>query len=185
MLRTVTTPVDLSADALDDLKGWLGISRPNEDSQLTDLLGASLAMCEAFTGQTPVEQDIEESVPATIGRHQLSTRPARSVVSVQAIAPNGMRTLMSADAYETQIDASGRLCIHISWLPAGLPDKESVVVTLRAGIATDWATLPGPLKQGIIRLAAFHYRDRETGRDATPPVSVTALWRPWRVLRLA
>ncbi|MGB3472157.1 MAG: hypothetical protein WBA51_15175 [Erythrobacter sp.] len=185
MLRTVTTPADLSADALDDLKGWLGISRPNEDDQLTGLLSASLAICEAFTGQTPIEQDIEESVPATIGRHQLSTRPARSVISAHAVSPDGARTPLNADAFEVQIDASGRLCIQIAKLPAELSDSQSVAVTLRAGIAPDWATLPGPLKQGIIRLAAFHYRDRETGRDATPPVSVTALWRPWRVLRLA
>ena len=180
MQRTVTTPADLSGDALDDLKGWLGISRSQEDGQLTDLLGASLAMCEAFTGQMPIEQTVEEWVPNTRGEHSIATRPVRSFLSAERIAHDGTRSTLDAAAYEFRIDASQAACLSLDEDFEG----QAIAVAFRAGLASEWSAVPQALKQGIIRLAAFHYRDRETGRDAIPPASVTALWRPWRIVRL-
>ena len=180
MQRTVITPADLSGAALADLKGWLGISRPNEDELLTTLLAASLAMCEGFTGQSPIEQTVEERVAARSRWHCLTARPVRAVEAVEAIALDGTRAALTPDDYTVQIEANGTARIEIR--PAG--ETHQVAVSVRTGIGSDWSALPAPLKQGIIRLAAFNYRDRETGRDAMPPASVTALWRPWRVVRL-
>jgi len=180
MQRTVTMSADLNGDALADLKRWLGITRPNEDAQLTDLLGASLAMCEAFTGQSPIEQTVEEQVSAKPGCYTLSSRPVRSLIGVQLIDESGNRSSLDAGSYDFQIDAAQTSRITMN----DHVDGSAIAVSIRAGIAPDWSTLPQAIKQGIIRLAAFHYRDRETGRDATPPASVTALWRPWRIVRL-
>ncbi len=180
MMRTVTMPADLATNALDELKGWLGISRPTEDSLLTDLLIASIAMCEAFTGQMPIEQEITETLASVTEWQCLTARPVRAVISARQVAPNGTITPIDAGGFHFRINAEGIGAIALPRTPA----DHTVIVSVRAGVAADWSTLPGPLRQGIIRLAAFHYRDRETGRDAAPPASVTALWRPWRVLRI-
>lgn len=181
MLRTVITPADLGGDALDELKGWLAISRPDEDGLLIDLLGASLALCEAFTGRTPLEQTVEEIIPSRRGDFVLQSQPALSLQSLETVSEDGERASLEPDAVGFTIDASGKARIT---LPTDL-EGARIVVTLRAGIAADWSSLPHALKHGMIRLAAFHYRDRETGRDSTPPASVAALWRPWRIARLA
>ncbi len=180
MMRTVTMPADLATQALDDLKGWLGITRPAEDALLTDLLSASLAVCEAFIGQMPIEQEITETLMPVAGWQCLTARPVRAVISAREVAPDGTSTPIDTGALDFRTSPEGVGAVLLPSTPA----DHNVTVTVRAGIAADWRALPGPLRQGIVRLAAFHYRDRETGRDATPPASVTALWRPWRVLRL-
>ncbi len=180
MLRTITMPADLATTALDDLKGWLGITRPNEDALLADCLSASLALCEAFIGQMPIEQEIGEGFAPVAGWQCLTSRPVRALVSANSVAPDGTTAPIEPASFDFRINATGVGAIRFSGLPTG----RTALVTVRAGIAADWSAMPAPLRQGIIRLAAFHYRDRETGRDATPPASVTALWRPWRVLRI-
>ena len=180
MQRTVTTPADLTGDALDDLKGWLGISRPQEDPLLTNLLGASLSLCEAFTGQSPIEQTIEERLPTKTDRYELKTRPVRALISVERVLAGGGREDVEAGDFTFEINAARSACMTLT----RDSQSQSIVVSVRAGLAPDWSALPGALKQGIIRLAAFHYRDREADGDSPPPASVAALWRPWRIVRL-
>jgi uncharacterized phiE125 gp8 family phage protein len=180
MQRTVTTPADLTGDALDDLKGWLGISRSQEDAMLTGLLGASLALCEAFTRQIPIEQTYEERIPSKAGRYELVVRPVKALLTTQEVDASGARADLDEQDYAFEIGADRIGCITLK----RALDAPFIAVSVRAGIAPDWASLPGALKQGIIRLAAFHYRDRESAKDPLPPASVAALWRPWRIARL-
>jgi uncharacterized phiE125 gp8 family phage protein len=51
-------------------------------------------------------------------------------------------------------------------------------------MATDPNGLPEALRHGIVRLAAHLYSHRDEAEQAGPPAAVTALWRPWRRLRL-
>jgi len=55
-------------------------------------------------------------------------------------------------------------------------------VTVEAGLAADWPSLPAPLRQGVAMLAAYLFDSRD-GAGA-PPAAVTALWRPFRRMRL-
>ena len=48
----------------------------------------------------------------------------------------------------------------------------------------DWAGLPSALDEGIVRFAAWQYRERDGGADRPPPTAIAALWRPYRTLRL-
>jgi len=180
MQRTVTTPADLNGEALDDLKRWLAISRASEDSLLVDLLGTSLALCEAFTGQAPIEQTVEERTPVTAGEYALTTRSIRALVSVELVEQDGNRLPIAESDYTFEVDAYDTACFR---LHAALEGR-CIAIAVRAGIASDWAALPDALKQGAIRLAAYHYRDRDNPRATPPPASITALWRPWRSLRI-
>lgn len=180
MLRTIVQPADLSSDALAELKEWLGISRPGEDAMLLELLAASLAMCEAFTGQAPIEQRVEEHFPVKRGRFFFASRPVRSLLSVETVSADGSRSSVASEEFQFGTEASGVGTVDLKITS----NAEFVAVQILAGIAPSWSEMPKSLRQGIIRLAAYYYRDRDHERAAQPPASVTALWRPWRVMRL-
>ncbi len=181
MQRTVIAPADLGGQALEELKRWLGISRPHEDTLLVDLLHASLGLCEAFIGQSPVEQTVEETAASVSDIYDLKSRPVTGFVSAASIASDASRTVLAVDAIEFTIDGVGSARLKLKQDTS----SAAIAVSVRAGIAQDWASLPEALRQGMIRLAAFHYRDREQGQGTVPPASVAALWRPWRLVQLA
>ena len=53
-----------------------------------------------------------------------------------------------------------------------------------AGMASDGNGVPEPLRQGIVRLTAYLFNARD-GSGGEPPAAVTALWRPYRRMRLS
>ena len=181
MQPTIVQPADLSGSALTEFKDWLGITRPNDDPMLVELLAASLATCEAFTGQAPLEQIIEERIPAKKGLYCVRSRPARMLLNAELIEQNGTRSSLSGQGHGFELDHEGVAAADLKFDMAG----QAVAVTLVVGIASNWESIPKALRQGIIRLAAHYYRDRDQQRTLPPPASVTALWRPWRAMRLA
>lgn len=180
MQRTIVQPPVPGDAALAELKHWLGITRPNEDGPLGQLLANSLAICEAFTGKTPLRQTVEETLPLVSGWQELVSRPVQTMTAAAVIAQDGTRTTLAlnGDAIEWRIGTSA--CIRLLRPFEG----RALAVQMVVGIAADWDALPAPLRHGIVRLAAFHFRDREGKPAAVPPASVTALWRPWREVRL-
>ncbi|NCP13765.1 MAG: hypothetical protein GW858_06315 [Sphingomonadales bacterium] len=180
MQRTIVQAPVPGEPALAELKHWLGISRPNEDETLNGLLQTSLTICEAFIGKAPLVQTIEEIVPLTGDWQELVSRPVREITAAALIAADGSRTVIAtpSDALEWRLAASG--CVRLR-LPL---EGEGLALQLVVGIASGWSALPAPLRQGIIRLAAHDFRDREGKASPVPPASVTALWRPWRAVRL-
>ncbi len=182
MRRTIVTPAELSGAALSDLKAWLSITRNSEDDALTDLLNCSAQLCEAFIGQMPMQVSVEESVAAQAGHSRLASTPVIAVNSAEVLEANGTRRPFQAERYEVDICASGRAHICIISAPE---NARAVIFEVQTGLASDWATLPAPLRQGIIRLAAHQYRDRDQSTPSEIPLTVTALWRPWRSVSLA
>lgn len=180
MKRVIVQPADVSGAALAELKQWLGITRDAEDGQLLALLRTSLDLCEAFTGQMPLEATGEERTVGSNDWVELATRPVRAIVALDELASDGTRTAIPAANFAIDIaaDASGRVRL-VAPLATGI-----VVVRFVAGIATNWEALPDALRHGIIRLAAHHYLTRDGGDRSGPPASVAALWRPWQRIRL-
>lgn len=181
MNRVILTPAALPASALAELKQWLGITTAHDDAPLSSLLTATPDICEAFTGQMPLECACEEVLPATPGWYSLGTRPVQAIASVEGIGPDGVRFPLDADSYEIELEADGTGRVRLPTLPA----EARVVVRFTAGLAPEWDSLPDALRHGLIRLAAHQHREREAGGAAPlPPASVAALWRPWRRMRL-
>lgn len=180
MRRKIVQPADLSGDALTEFKQWLGISRQAEDTNLIALLQASLATCEAFIGQAPLEQTVEEIVPVKVGETRLGSRPVRLLLNFESIDNQGSREPLLDKLEHVVIDADGSAVVTVQ----SATDHSAYAITITAGMAQNWSSIEGPLSQGIIRLAAHYYRDRDLESSEQPPASVAALWRPWRVLRL-
>jgi|TARA_R100000049_G_C1953418_1_gene103551 uncharacterized phiE125 gp8 family phage protein len=179
MIRTLLATGDL-APALAELKHWLGITRTADDAQLIGLVGAAMEACERFTGLTPIASTIEETCEASHEWTRLVSRPIARVVGVEQIASDGTRIAVSAQDYDLHLSGDGSAQLR---LRTG-PFLSRLVVTLEAGLARDWAGTPDGLRHGILRFAAFLHREGEAAQGE-PPAAIGALWRPWRVLRLA
>ena len=160
---------------LADLKAWLRIGSDDDDGVLERLLGSASGLCEQFIGQWLVVREASETVVADGSWQRLTARP---VVAIEGVEAAGVA--LAPEAHAIDIDASGD-----GWVRARPVDGPGeVVVRYRAGLAVDEDALPDAIRQGIVRLAAEHFAARG-GDVATPPAVVSALWRPWRRMRLA
>lgn len=182
MKRVIIATPALAPEALAELKEWLGITTTGEDATLSALLLAALESCEAFTGTLPIESACEEVLPVCSGWTALSTRPVQSITQVEGIPADGARFALAASAYAFELAADGTGLVRL--LDPGLATR--IAIRFTAGLASGWTQLPQGLRHGVIRLAAYQYRQRDASGDAPhPPAAVAALWRPWRRMRLA
>lgn len=181
MQRTIVAPVDLADTALDELKDWLAITTAREDTALLALLHASLGTCEAFIRQAPIETEFEEILPRMNSWQTLSTQPVRAITGLAALGDDGTRAALPVESYliDLSFDGTGRIRI------TNQIAEKRLAVRFTAGIAADWESLPAALRHGVIRLAAHNFRQRENSEDNHPPAAITALWQPWRRMRLA
>lgn len=181
MKRAIVTPAALMPAALAELKDWLGITTPGDDAQLGALLRAALYLCEDFTGVMPLQQVCEEILPLSPTWQVLRTRPVQGITEVIGVPAEGARFALPVGSYAIDLDADGAGRVRIAH--AGAAGR--IAVRFTAGIAPDWASLPEALRHGVLRCAAFQYRQREgDSAPAMPPAAIAALWRPWRRLRL-
>ncbi len=182
MKRAIITPAVLAGAALAELKDWLAITTPGDDAALGALLRTALEACEGFTGQMPLAQLCEEILPASSCWQALATRPVLAVTWVEGIPAAGARFAIPVEDYAIDLEADGGGLFRL--LQAGEADR--VAVRFTAGLAAEWDGLPESLRHGALRLAAHHYRQRESDAARTmPPAAIAALWRPWRRMRVA
>ena len=182
MKRAIITPAVLAGAALGELKDWLAITTPRDDAALTQLLRAALEMCEAFTGQMPLAATCEEVLPAAACWQALATRPVLAITGIEGIPAEGARFALAPADYAIELVADGSALVRVPRQGAA----GRVAVRFTAGMAAGWADLPDGIRHGALRLAAHHYRQRDGSAAApVPPAAVAALWRPWRLMRLA
>lgn len=181
MKRAIVVPAILAGAALDELKDWLAITTTSDDATLTALLRSALDLCEAFTGQMPLEALCEEILAPNSSWQMLSTRPIMAVTGIDSLASDNSRSALPADDYAFELEADGSAKVRI----LRLGQSRRFAVRFTAGMATDWGHLPEGLRQGVLRLAAYHFRLRdEADMRPVPPAAVAALWQPWRRMRL-
>lgn len=182
MKREILVAPELLPDALDELKIWLAITTSQDDTTLLALLGSALDMCEAFTRTMPLTSQCEERLVPEWNWQWLSTVPIHAITGVEELLPDTSRRPLHSGDYAVELEADGRGRIRlISPAVGGM-----LAVQYTAGLASTWTNLPESLRHGVIRLAAYLYRQRDMA-DArpAPPASVAALWNPWRRMRLA
>jgi len=170
---------------LAEVKSFLRIAVSDEDALLAGLVRAAADMCEAFTGRALVERSVEEVLAAATQWTRLGAAPVRAVLGVDTLAEDGAATPLAAAAYAVDIDAAGDGWVRLLAGPStGSGQAARIRVSYLAGTASHPNGLPEALRHGIVRLAAHLYAHRDRADRTGPPAAVTALWRPWRRLRL-
>ncbi|HEX8511510.1 MAG TPA: head-tail connector protein [Allosphingosinicella sp.] len=172
----------LPPEAAGAAKAYLRVERSDEDALIAGLVAAAAELCEAFIGGPLLVRGFVETIPAGQAWRRLTGTPVRAITLVEAIPAEGAAQALPSVAYGVDIDPAGN-----GWVRATGPGKaRRLRVGYQAGLAANWAALPAGLRQGILRLAAHFYTNRapESARSAEPPAAVTALWRPYRRIRL-
>lgn len=181
MIEPSPITASLLTGARAETKAFLRIDTADEDGLLDQFLADAAALAEAFTGQALFIRPFREILPARRDWSRLSIAPVRAVMAVDAVPVTGSPFALAADRYVLDIDAQGDAWVRVPHDPG----TSRVSLQVSAGLAADWASLPEPVRLGILRLAAHFYSHRDAPDDAGPPAAVAALLRPWRRMRLS
>jgi uncharacterized phiE125 gp8 family phage protein len=177
-------PPPLSAAALVELKAHLGLTTDSNDALLYGYLRTALCLCEGFIGQSVLQRTITHRLVMHHAQQALPHRPVFAIQGVSKAGPNGSATPLPISGYSIDIDIAQKGYVRLNGPLPVLEPGEYIVADYIAGLASEWTYLPDSLRQGILLLAAHLYdQPRDTGGH--PPAAVTALWRPWRQLRVA
>ena len=184
MKRAIIVPPVPAPEALAELKQWLGLTGTARGRRAdpADRCGARHVRGLHRPGAARPRPPRKCSPPTALAARWPRARSRRSL-AVEAVAANGARTALAAEAYALELDADGGARVR-----RGEPGCAPAAIAVRfvAGLAANWSALPESLRHGIIRFAAHQHRARENcSPSRSRPAAVTALWRPWRVMRLA
>lgn len=172
-----TVSIGPSVVSLAEAQAYIRVENGEEEALLAGFLRSATAACEAFVGSQLVEREFLVRLDAAPYWQKLGVHPVRSIVEVAAVQPDGTRRALTALEYGVDIDASGNGLVRVSTGAHGV-----VEVRGNAGMARDANGVPEPIRQGILRLTSHFFTHRDT--DTEPPLAVTALWRPYRRVRL-
>jgi uncharacterized phiE125 gp8 family phage protein len=168
-----------AAVSMAEAQAYARVETGEEEALLAGLVRTASALCESFTGQALIERPFAEMLPATGQWQRLSLTPVRAIASMEIFASDGSATVLAAGDHEVDIDSRGD-----GWVKLLKPSDGRIRVSGTAGLASEPNGVPEPLRQGILRLIAHLFATRD-GSGGEPPAAVTALWRPYRRMRLA
>jgi uncharacterized phiE125 gp8 family phage protein len=170
----------LPAVSMSEAQAYVRIETGEEEAVLAGLIRTASALCEAFLGRVVIARDFVSDVPASSRWERLQPAPVQSIASVEAVDATGTTTTLPSSSYAIDIDANGDGWVRV--IDAGGASRVRVSGT--AGLAPDENGVPEPIRQGVLRLVAHLFTARD-GEGGEPPAAVTALWRPYRRMRLA
>ena len=168
------------AVTMSEAQAYVRIETGEEEAVLAGLIRTASALCEAFLNQVVVAREFEEVIPCGAAWTRLALTPVRSIGTVEAVDLDGAAAALSSERYALDIDSSGdgwvRLCDSLV--------EGRLRVSGNAGMAATPNEVPEPIRQGVLRLVAHLFTVRDGG-GGDPPAAVTALWRPYRRMRLS
>lgn len=170
---TLAEPIVTMSEA----QAYVRVETGEEEAILAGLIRTASALCEAFINQVVISREFALEVNASGSWERLPVTPVKSIEAVEAV--DGTAVIASGD-YALDIDSSGDGWVRMSQRQ-GLSRVRARGI---AGIAEDENGVPEPLRQGVLRLVAHLFTARD-GEGGDVPAAVTALWRPYRRLRLA
>jgi uncharacterized phiE125 gp8 family phage protein len=161
---------------MSEAQAYVRIETGEEEAVLAGLIRTASALCEAFINQVVIARAYSVDVPASGAWERLPLTPIRSIDLVES---TDTAINLAASDYSIDIDSSGD-----GWVRTFRDDLQRVRVSGVAGMSDDENGVPEPIRQGVLRLVAHLYSSRD-GEGGEAPAAVTALWRPYRRLRLA
>ena len=165
---------------MSEAQAYVRIETGEEEALLAGLIRTASAICEAFINRVVVTREFELDLPASGSWERLPVTPVRAITAVADVGVDGAVTPLPSSDFTVDIDFAGDGWLRVVRATVGA----RVRVTGRTGMADDENGVPEPIRQGVLRLVAHLFTSRD-GSDGEPPAAVTALWRPYRRMRLA
>lgn len=173
------TPLTEPIVTMSEAQAYVRIETGEEEALLAGLIRTASGLCEAFINQIVVARDFELDLPATGAWERLPITPVRSMATVAAVDAAGLVMPVDSGGYTLDVDFAGDGWVRLDQAV----EASRVRVSGRAGMAEDENGVPEPIRQGVLRLVAHLFTARD-GDGGEAPAAVTALWRPYRRVRL-
>lgn len=171
----------LPAVTMSEAQAFVRIETGEEEALLAGMVRSASGLCEAFLNQVVVAREFAVEVPARAAWTRLPVTPVLSIVTVEGVRIDGTAAALSASDFAVDVDSNGD-----GWVRRiGGPDVVRLRVSGRAGMAGDSNAVPEPIRHGVLRLVAHLFASRDDSVGGEVPAAVTALWRPYRRMRLA
>lgn len=166
--------------SLSEAQAYVRIETGEEEAVLAGLIRTASALCETFINQIVIARAFTIDLPASGAWERIPLSPVQSIDTVEGVDASGSAVPLSADAYAVDVDSNAD-----GWVRSVQREGcTRVRVAGVAGMAADENGVPEPVRQGVLRLVAHLFQSRD-GDGGAMPASVTALWRPYRRMRLA
>jgi uncharacterized phiE125 gp8 family phage protein len=173
-----------------ELKLQTHVDHSAEDALLASYIITARTLVEQWTGRALITQTRKVLYQVYATEYLLPGAPAQSVTSLKVANTAGVQTLVAAGNYILDT-VFGRLLIRPDGtLPAiDLQYVDAVEIIYVCGYGASSASVPEPLRQAIMMLAAHFYANREavsvgnTSAIASAPVAygVDSLIEPYRL----
>lgn len=165
---------------MSEAQAYVRIETGEEEAVLAGLIRTASSLCEAFINQVVIARAFDADIGASGAWERLPLTPVQTISQVAAIDEEGTATPLASGAYSIDIDSSGdgwvRLIQSIG--------TSRLRASGAAGMAADENGVPEAIRQGVLRLVAHLFTVRD-GDGGDVPAAVTALWRPYRRMRLS
>lgn len=180
MADFVAAAAPIPVVSLNELKAEARITTSEEDALLAGLVRGATDLCERFTRTLLIAREVTEIVSADVAWTRLGAGPVRSIEAVAVLSQDGVETVLPVGGYAIDIDAAGEGWVRL----IAARTERRLRVGYIAGLGGEPNEIPEALRQGVARLALHGFVRRDAAEPEAPPAAVTALWRPWRRLRL-
>jgi uncharacterized phiE125 gp8 family phage protein len=166
--------------SMSEAQAYVRIETGEEEALVAGLIRTASGLCEAFINQVVIGRPFSCEVPASGCWERLPITPVRSITDIASVDATGVATPLTVDGFTTDIDFAGDGWVRVTTASA----LSRIAVGGAAGIADTENGVPEPIRQGVLRLVAHLFTVRD-GDGGEPPAAVTALWRPYRRMRLS
>jgi len=160
---------------LAELKQYLRLGHASEDELLSGLIRSAREDLERATGLALIEQGwrlVLDRLPRD-GIILLPRHPVREVTSVTFYDANGEPTVVSPDAYQSDL-LSRPARMFLTQAPVNLRAMNGVEVDFVCGFGEAGPDVPDLLRRAIMLLAAHWYEFRTSYGPSDQPVSYPA-----------
>lgn len=188
MSSILVTPPAIEPVSLAEAKAHLRVAHAEEDQLISRLINSARRIVEARSGLLLIEQvwtsfldDWPDSCVI-----ELPLAPISSIASVAAYGEDGIAAAVDpAHYYADTASRPPRLLLRGSrvWARPGRI-ANGIAITVTAGFGPAAADVPQPLRQAILILIAHWFEHRGTDNPPPLPLTLDALIRPWREVRL-
>lgn len=164
--------------SLGEVQSYLKIDDERDAARLDALVRTSREACELFLGTALIVRQVRLRATVMGARFYLSSGPVQNLDALSVF--NGAAETMYDPVDFPLLDHAGRVYLDVSVVPVGRIAQADYTI----GLGQDWNAVPEAIRQGILRLVAHQYEARSDPEVAALPHAVTALWQPYRKLRI-
>ncbi len=174
-LKLITAPASEPLSVA-EAKLFLRIEHTADDALVTRAIAASREAAEQYLRSALLPQIWEYTVANPYRCEvRLPFGPAQSITSIVATDSAGEENTLDSDTYKLSVDGSMVLFVNT-------PSSEKIAIRYSASVASDAATLPALIKQGMLHHIAAMLEQRE-GIVPLPMQSI-ACYMPYRKMSL-